>query len=307
MDVNVHPTKSEVKFADQQMLYTVIRSAIKRALTLGDALPDLSESTGTSLDFSQGMDASSVLNEIRTYSQRQTQLPLDQQTSRGQAQLSLEADVSRPGMAFDLEPTPSSLPRQEEPPSAAGGAVVWQLGGKYLVSQIKSGLVVIDQHQAHKRVLFDRARRDLQQSDASSQQLLFPRTVELSAEDFETLMEILPFLSKIGFIIKGFGGRTVVIEGVPTGMRIGEEDKWLLGVIDDYRRNAENGMDIPDRVAHSFARRTAIPEGERLSPQAMNALIDQLFATTNPYNGPGGKTIMITIGIDDLDKRFERK
>ena len=178
---------------------------------------------------------------------------------------------------------------------------------KYILSQIKSGLVVIDQHVAHERILYERAKKSMGQIEGASQQLLFPQTLELSPQDYQVAIETQPFLEKIGFQIKPFGGRTVVVEGVPSGMRIGSEDKILLDIIDQYREYAATETDMRERVAKSFACRSAIMAGEKLTPEGMNALIDQLFACENPYFCPHGRPVMITITVDELDRRFDRK
>jgi len=238
---------------------------------------------------------------MRKYSAEQTQMIPDAHKNSQQL-LPLTIEPAQGASSFPVESTtPPEQARQKD------GAIVWQLHNKYILSQIKSGLVVIDQHVAHERILYEKAKASFKAKNMPSQQLLFPQTIDLSSEDYEALMEILPFLEKIGFILKGFGGRTVVVEGVPSGMRIRGENKILLDVLDEYRTNQGTEIDIQERVAKSFSCRSAIMAGERLTPEAMNALIDQLFTTQNPYFCPHGRPIMITISIDELDKRFDRK
>ncbi|HQG46567.1 MAG TPA: hypothetical protein PLG50_12985, partial [bacterium] len=201
--------------------------------------------------------------------------------------------------SFAPSGTPAPRPREI--------ANVWQVQNKYILSQIKSGLVVIDQHVAHERILYERAKKNISQADGASQQLLFPQTLELSPQDYQVMVEISPWLEKLGFQIKLFGGRTIVVEGVPTGMRVGAENRLLLNIIDQYKEYAATESDMRERVAKSFACRSAIMAGEKLSVEAMNALIDQLFATENPYFCPHGRPVMITITVDELDRRFDRK
>jgi DNA mismatch repair protein MutL len=167
--------------------------------------------------------------------------------------------------------------------------------------------VIIDQHAAHERILYEKAKKSFQSRTAASQQLLFPHTVEFSAEDFDNLMEILPYLQKLGFVVKGFGTRTVVVEGVPSGLHIGNEERLLLDILDEYKLNRGSEADIQERLAKSYACRSAIKTGHRLTAEMMNSLIAELFTIENPYFCPHGRPVIITIPIDDLDKRFERK
>ena len=110
----------------------------------------------------------------------------------------------------------------------------------------------------------------------------------------------------IGGIIKGFGGHTVVIEGIPSGLKLGSEENILNDIIDEYKTNKNNNLDIRDNVAKSFSCKTAIKAGDRLTLEEMNSLIDQLFATQSPYFCPHGRPVVINIPLDELDKRFGR-
>lgn len=297
VDVNVHPTKTQVKFADQNMIYSLVRSAVSRALKSDQIVPgfDAQNQSGEQA-FSSRFQAP-LLDEMHTWSRQQAaKVP---SSSSEQISLALTHDQTDE----ETFQTAAGSYQNNEP---EGGAMVWQLHNKYILSQIKSGLVVIDQHDAHERILYERAKKNFAEKTASSQQMLFPQTLDLSAEDYENLMEILPLLQKIGFVIKGFGGHTIVVEGIPSGLKVGSESKILLDILDEYSRNKGSEVDIQERVAKSYACRSAIMTGEKLNAAAMNALIDQLFTTQNPYFCPHGRPTMVTITIDELDKRFER-
>ncbi|MBC7186841.1 MAG: DNA mismatch repair endonuclease MutL [Calditrichaeota bacterium] len=282
VDVNVHPTKTEVKLADAQLAYDLLRGAVRRALTQRAEAPP----------------------RPRTHSDHHPPL-----STRRQVTLPMEffapAEVGRAS-----SPSSGAAPANEglahRVPSAPERPNVWQFHDTYILSEIKSGLVIIDQHAAHERILFEQAMRDLGNSKPSSQQLLFPQTVQLSAEDYELLMEMLPFLEMLGFLIRSFGKQTVVIEGVPSGYRGSDEARLLLEVIDEYRENRRSGIEMRESVARSYACHAAVRAGERLSVEAMNALIDQLFATENPYYCPHGRPTIINISLDELARRFQR-
>ncbi len=295
VDVNVHPTKSEVKFADQKVLYDLMRGAVKRALQTDSIIPELHRFTPGSRSFEQPRFQTTLQKDIFDYHQTQIEF-----TRSGGVMAPVPEQPAAPVMTD--EPV-SAQPRQEE---STGPAMVWQLQNKYILAQIKSGLVVIDQHAAHERILYEKAKKSFIRTEHASQQLLFPQTIDQSPQDYQYVQEIMPLLEKLGFIIKTFGGRTIVVEGVPVGLRIGAEEKILLELLDEYKENLETEVDIKERVAKSWACRSAIMTGDKLSHDAMTALIDQLFATENPYFCPHGRPVIITISTDELDKRFER-
>jgi DNA mismatch repair protein MutL len=284
VDVNVHPTKTEVKLADAQLAYELVRGAVRRALTQRAERPH------------HTVSATSFRRDLPPCPTAPLSMPLFPQAEE-------PPDSARPSPEIASAPqpgTPSALPAGQERPS------VWQFHDTYILSEIKSGLVIIDQHAAHERILFEQAMRSLGNSRPASQQLLFPQTVELSAEDFDLLMEMLPFLEMLGFVIRSFGRQTVVIEGVPSGYRGRDEARLLTDVIDEYRQNRRSGVEIRESVARSYACHAAIRAGERLSAEAMNALIDQLFATENPYYCPHGRPTVINISVEELARRFQR-
>jgi DNA mismatch repair protein MutL len=183
---------------------------------------------------------------------------------------------------------------------------VWQVHNKYIISQIKSGLIVIDQHVAHERILYEQALENFEKRKPASQQLLFPQVLELSAEDYSLLLDIIPFLERIGFVIKAFGKNTIAVEGVPPGIKIHNDEKILLDILDEYKREKKQTVDLRDSVAKSFACHTAIRAGEPLTLEAMNALIDQLFSTREPYFCPHGRPVIINLSLEELDRRFRR-
>jgi len=188
----------------------------------------------------------------------------------------------------------------------SGAAAFWQLHNRYILTPIKSGLIIIDQHVAHERILFERVLNARERNGVLSQQLLFPQTVLLSPDDFHTLMEMLPSLQKIGFGIKDFGKFTVVIESVPAEIKTGNERDLLLDIIDEYKNLRHKITDIWEAVASAFACKAAIKSGDPLNLMEMASLMDQLFATREPYFCPHGRPIIINLPLEELDKRFGR-
>ncbi len=303
VDVNVHPTKVEVKFANEGMAYRLLNGAVKRALSSAQVVPNLQPFTDRS--FQQGGSSLSLS------AARQQPLDLQRRVDAGQEWTVAGAPGAPQAMISGEAVTPAA--DRIGPPSGPTAVErfertnVWQLHNKYILTQIKSGLIVIDQHVAHERVLYERALDAFERRAPASQQLLFPQVVQLSAEDFSYLTEILPFLEKIGFVIKAFGKNTVVVEGVPPGVKISDDSKLLVQIIDEFKRGKKDSVEIRECVAKSFACHAAVRAGDRLTLEAMNALIDQLFATRHPYHCPHGRPVIVSIPIEELDRRFGRQ
>ncbi|MFQ6615793.1 MAG: hypothetical protein ACE5HZ_03345 [Fidelibacterota bacterium] len=183
---------------------------------------------------------------------------------------------------------------------------LWQIHNKYIVSEIKSGLVLIDQHVAHERVLFENALQAMETAATATQTLLFPQVAELPPDDYSLLVDLFPHLRNIGFEIKEFGKNTVLIEGVPPEMTWGNEKEILKQIIDSYRSDRKEFPSYREAVAASFACRAAVKAGDSLTREEMQTLVDRLFATKHPYYCPHGRPIIINLTLDELDRRFER-
>ncbi|RKY53905.1 MAG: hypothetical protein DRP92_02385, partial [Candidatus Neomarinimicrobiota bacterium] len=187
------------------------------------------------------------------------------------------------------------------------GIPVFQFAERYIITQVKSGLVIIDQHVAHERILYEAALKAVTQGSWKPQQLLFPQVIELSAEDFSVLLEILPYLNKIGFRMREFGRNTIVVDAVPTGMRWGRESTIIKEIIDTYVEYRKHESSAVKSVAASYACKAAIKAGDKLSEEEMINLVDRLFTTSNPYFCPHGRPIIVNLSLDEIDKRFKRK
>lgn len=185
--------------------------------------------------------------------------------------------------------------------------LLWQLHDRYILTQIRSGLMILDQNAAHERILYERALQHIDEGVGMSQQLLFPQTVEFAAGDFELLEELLPDLRALGFDLEPFGGRSVVVRGVSSEIRSGDERTILEDILAQYKLNRERlKVTSKENLAKSMARRSAIGASTRLSVKEMRSLIDQLFACEMPYACPSGRPTIIKIPIEELDKRFSR-
>ena len=192
------------------------------------------------------------------------------------------------------------------PPERSPGGFIWQVHNKYILSQINSGIAIIDQHVAHERILFEEALHLLETRSGHSQTLLFPQTVEFPPDDYNTLLDILADLNKLGFQIREFGPRTLLIEAVPADMRGGQEGEVLRELVDNYRTSREFDYSPGKRLAASYSCKAAVKAGDPLTEEEMRTLVDRLFATQHPYYCPHGRPIIIQLTMEELDKRFER-
>ncbi len=185
--------------------------------------------------------------------------------------------------------------------------LLWQLHEKYILTRIRSGLMIMDQHAAHERILYETALETMKDGLGMAQQLLFSHTVEVETADFELFKELLPDLRALGFDVDVEDEGEIVVRGVPADIRVGDERTILEELLEQYK-TYEDELNIEGRenLAKSIACRSAITSGQVLSVPEMRSLIDQLFACEMPFACPHGRPTMIKVSIDELDKRFGR-
>jgi DNA mismatch repair protein MutL len=306
VDVNVHPSKMEVKFADEQNVYRIVAAVIRKALGGSDLVPTV-EFRQTTENFSTLRHATvprfyphtdSAASPSRSAAATSPEdLPFDLSLKLDQI-FSTQQQTARQETQFQ------HVPREIE---ESDSKPIWQLHNKYILTQIRSGLMIIDQHVAHERILYEKALTRMNNAVPSSQQLLFPQTIQLSSGDFTLAKDILPFLQTIGFETKVFGKNTLVLEGVPPEVKAGTETTILQDILDEFKNNQLRvKLDAQDNVAKSFSCKAAIKAGEKLSEVEMRSLIDQLFATNMPYVCPHGRPVLIKLSLQELDRRFFR-
>ncbi len=281
VDVNVHPMKIEVRFKDEWRLYHVLKSAIGDSLgDILDTIPDFSKIETSFQGFDNELNHGSLsLPEVET--------PIQQGLERAKTYM-------------------ETFSEKKESVEDVSTSNIWQIHEKYIVSQINSGLVVIDQHVAHERVLFEDALTAFEKAPLGAQTLLFPETLEFSADEFSVLLDILPNLNKLGFRMQEFGKNTVMVEAIPSEMVWGNEKTIIREIMDSFLENKKKYSSWQEGLAASYACHAAVKAGDPLTIQEMQALVNRLFATKHPYYCPHGRPIIIQLSIEELDKRFER-
>lgn len=318
VDVNVHPAKAEVKFDDERSVYAFVRAVVRRALARADigALPDvLPDAT-----FASGLVGTPPPAAVHAQSGEETDVeawpsgtlwpaaarpwdaPADEPLSMGQggdmAAWPDAPDAAAAATLFDTVVTPAG---------DGGGdtAFLVQLHDTYVVTAIRSGLVLVDQQAAHERVLYERALATLDSGLGLSQQLLFPHTLEPSAPDLALLRELLPDLKALGFDLDLLSGRTVLVRGVPADVRAGDERAVLQDLLGPFRGLREtHRLPRHEALARAVGRRGAIRPGQRLTTPEMRTLVDQLFACESPHVAPDGRPTLVRITLDELARRF---
>jgi DNA mismatch repair protein MutL len=339
VDVNVHPTKQEVKFEDEKIVYAFLQAAARHALSKFSATP--------TLDF----DRDRSFEDLPAVRRPDTGAGVEQgpPVARGSGRLGMGGDFgagSSPGGAnarpaamrpdaggrqpwealFEVldreragnaegERGPSAegpsrrtltLPGTEEGDAPSSAPV--PLHGRYVFCPIKSGFLLVDQRIAHERILYEKYRRRLAAGAGASQRELFPATLELGPADAATLADLLPAIAALGFDVQRAGPTTFTVHGTPADCAEMDGRLAVDELLEAFRRLEEVPDLAPrDRAARSLARSYAMPYGRRLAPEAARELIDALFACEAPYAGPDGQPTFLTFTLDELAARFRRR
>jgi len=329
VDINVHPTKSEVRFRDDRLLHQVLVRALREApggleAASMETLPGRTRTASVLRPWRGGAmpvtaDGLQIARELLTHESAAAvppgaspdpaaptmPHPTGADLDRAQPQLDL-GGAAVLGSAADRD---ALLAEGEanQPELLGDEALYWQLHQAYILIQIRSGLVIVDQHAAHERILYDQAVATLETRQANVQRLLFPITLELSVQQYAAWEDGRELLDQLGFQVRSFGARSVVVDGIPSEMHAWEEGAVLLGILDDLAENRDTRrLPLRDRVLATYACRAAIMQGKKLSLPEMRALMDQLFATQRPYTCPHGRPTLLRMGLRDLDHQFGR-
>lgn len=311
VDVNVHPAKMEVKFEDEKSVIQLARSVVNRALNNHFNVPGLPQQEDSFLSdpFSAGFDSGFNFQNTRpaprslaggelSFQSRINQNPAlgDGQDFAGKLYGSEKPGIRVQNPAIDL----SSL---QQP--TVQDASFWQMHNTFIVTQTRTGLCLIDQHLAHKRIIFEKAISSTEAALPSTQQLLFAQTLELSASDFALLKELHPILQRMGFSVQLLSGNSAMINGVPADIEIGNEQEVLISMLHQYQDLSQKiNLEARERLAIAFASKAAIPRGKKLSDEEMESLVDQLFACDHPYLDPLKKPTIVYISLDEIQSRF---
>ncbi len=309
IDVNIHPTKTEIKFENELAIWQIILAAVKESLGRFHAIPTIEFDT-------EGLPGSMpVYNPAVT---RPEQIPQPHTSVNPDYNPFNDGHIRRNPVpaewktlyeGLDVPSTPD-VPEETMGQSLAFTDIErsvqhYQYRGQYIVTEVRSGLMFIDQHRAHVRVLYNRYREQLKGQGATTQGLLFPDLVQFPMSDVPLLESIQDDLRALGFDISSLGGGSYNVQGIPAGFETMEPRQLLVDIVESLKLK-EQGMsdELHHRMALTLARNAAIPVGQALSQQEMENLVEQLFQLSEPNYTPDGRIIVVIYPHDNLEKLF---
>ena len=287
VDVNVHPMKTEVRFHDEWRVYHVLKSGVNESLSkILNTIPNFQKNNSNVDSFFQVSTKQSGFRFNSGYSEEINNSNIDK-VDRAKTYASNLVSNNDELEDFNIEK-------------------IWQIHKRYIVSEINSGLVIIDQHVAHERVLYEECLAAFESKVVSSQTLLFPEEINFAKDEYDILLEIFPYLKKIGFKIREGEDSKIYVEATPADISWGEEKKIIKEIIDEFISTRKTYSSYKEALAASYACKAAVKAGDIMTNSEMMVLVNRLFSTEHPYYCPHGRPIIIQLSLDELDRRFER-
>jgi DNA mismatch repair protein MutL len=322
VDVNVHPTKAEVRFRDRGAVENLIETTVRKALE-GEASAATLDTpvgrpgaplSGAPSPVASGPSPTSRVVRERTPARERPPAPEADEKS---AQIALF--VSGADDAHDADPVAgvSDAPEgaadgtSEEIPSSQGfeRPRLWQVHNAWIVAEVRDGLLLIDQHAAHERVLFERIMERFDRGGVESQRLLFPLTIRLTRAEYDMVQDLKGMLHRAGFEVEGFGGDTVIVHAVPDPHPHFDAERCFREMIDELTHGSElvrSARNQHERVAMSFACKAAVKAGDPLDDRELQELFDQLFGTELPFHDVHGRPTTVRLSRAELERKFGR-
>lgn len=309
IDINIHPTKTEVNFQDVKLLYAILHSAVRKSIGQNNLAPliDFDVNPNLGIDFGEAsrmdrpviepkIDFDPLFNPFK-----QEQIQQRHHHTSGNWKILYEDDENT--VANNIHKISNF---DDAPENIIDNKNLYiQLQQSYIITTVKSGMLVVDQHLAHKRVLYEKYLKEMNNNQEVSQQELFPQHISLNANDASILKEIKTELESIGFRIQQMNHTTFVINGTPADSKGSDAVSLLEKILDMYKTNmSDYKLDKRVNLARSLASQLAIKSGQTLSSVEMQDIIDKLFACSVPEISPDGKKVYIILNVNELKTRF---
>lgn len=308
IDVNVHPTKTEIKFDDERTVYGIIRAAVKQALGTHNITPSLDFESDVNFEaIIQAQTKERTTREERAYGQMKQPGLRDQQlthweklyeTSIDEAKIDLSKEV--PALRMD-----SAVNQRHTTTPAAGNGIV-QVQSRYLVTPVKSGLMWVDYQAAFERILYEKYLKCLIQRSGASQQLLFPQSITMNPVDFTLVQDLQEEIEAMGFAFETFGSAEFIIQGVPTDASSQDPKDLFEGLVEQIKHyQADLKSDRHEKIARAMAKRLTVTPDRNLEPEEMSGLIDQLFGCEHPNYAPDGRRTHVFTDLGHIENLFK--
>ena len=313
IDVNIHPTKTEVNFLDSKLIYAVLKSAVKMALGKHSITPTIDFDVEQSLDLAPPDPGREIKNPFDRPEKQFNPFEQSSPAGFGDPRRQKKINIENWEKLYDTSGTQTEIPESVSVTSAwqqdeaeNGQVKVFQVQNNFIVTSIKTGIVIINQHNAHERILYEQFLDRLKNEKKASQQELFPRNITFSSSDVEIVNELLDEFNILGYHLNKLSQNTFVVNGVPEGMQDEDLQEALDQVLENYKQNLlELNLNKKINLARSMAVRMAIRPGKRLHIEEMDRIIDELFACQVPEITPDGAKTYTILKTDDLKELFK--
>ena len=324
IDINVHPTKTEIKFENDRAIWQIIHASVRESLGKHNVVPsiDFDQSGNINIPVPQKQGDNIIFPDIQInpeYNPFNEQKPETFGGSFTKPSPSEKKNLERwedlyEGTQLKLKPEEQNtgdfyrnVDLETQSPGQFSRKKVLQLKQRYILTPVKSGLMVIDQKRAHERILFEKFMEVLKSESVASQQQLFPQTIELNPADSALLENILPDLLSLGFDIREFGKNTFIINGTPGVLDVSSPELIVEKLLEEYKNSPVDARSkAKEQVAISLAKASALDYGSELKPEEIDHLIDNLFACSTPNFSPDGKRVLTIIPLGDIEKSFSK-
>ena len=304
IDINIHPTKTEIKFEDERSVWHILSAAVKEAIGKNNLAPTLDFSKEGVIDIPVLSKDQEIYIPKENINREFNPFETDEEKAFNYTRQKIDPDWQKiyeakrnddlsPGLGFDE----AAGPKQEK------FARYLQLRNKYILSPVKSGLMLIDQRRAHERILYEQYFESLKKGAVIAQNSLFPENIDLGPADYQLCLELSEEIGSLGFDIRDFGKNCVIVHSVPANAKIHDIKSVIETILEQYKNlNDELKLDQHEKLARSAAIAAAIPYGKQLDIREMQEIVDQLFACSNPNSTPSGKRILNIVKIEDLER-----